>query len=126
MTRARARNIENKVNSFLFESHLDSRENWILPQSETLFILRYEEVDREKKMETRASMEQGRGEENEKEEEDLERLVLPLRPSKRYFRRTSALLPLNPTNSYVRATRVQYYCPARAALPLQRYYRPRV
>ena len=77
-TRARARAVETEVNSFLFEFRSDSRENWILPQSETLFILRYEEVDREKeKMETRASMEQGRGEEKEKEEEDLERAVLP-------------------------------------------------
>ena len=73
MTRARVRHIENEVNSFLFKSRLDSCEDWILPQTETLFILRYEEVDREKeKTETRASMEQGRGEENEKEEEDLE------------------------------------------------------
>ena len=36
MTRARARNIENEVTSFLFESRLGSCENWILPSLETL------------------------------------------------------------------------------------------
>ena len=104
MTRARACHIENEVYSFLFKSRLDSCEDWTLPQTETLFIRRYEEVDREeKKTETQASMEQGRGEENEKEEEDPEQAVLPptsgttaktiqavLPPEIRYYRSSCA------------------------------------
>nr|XP_020165294.1 WW domain-binding protein 11-like [Aegilops tauschii subsp. strangulata] len=69
MTRARARAIENEVDSLLFESRLDSCENWILPSSETLFVLRYQEDDREKeRQETRASIEQENEEEVEKKE----------------------------------------------------------
>ena len=41
MTRARARTIETEVNSFLFEIHSDSHVSQILPQMETLCILRY-------------------------------------------------------------------------------------
>ena len=40
-TRARARAIENEVTSFLFEFHSDSHVSQILPQMETLCILRY-------------------------------------------------------------------------------------
>ena len=63
MTRARAPTIENEVDSLLFESRLDSCENWILPSSETLCVLRYQEDDREKeRKETRATTEQGKEE----------------------------------------------------------------
>ena len=132
MTRARARNIKNEVNSFLFESRLDSRENWILPQSETLFILRYEEVDREKeKMETRASMEQGRGEENEKEEEDLERAVLP--PTNGTTAKTiQAVLPPNVRSTAAQPDKLLCSSDPGPVLPpspsgttaYKRYYRP--
>ena len=73
MTRACARHIENEVNSFLFKSRLDSCEDWILPQTETLLTLRYEEDDREKeKVELRATMEQeNEGEAKEKEGKKL-------------------------------------------------------
>lgn len=47
MTRARARAIETEVNSFLSELPLDSHENWLLPQRETLCILRYHGEDHE-------------------------------------------------------------------------------
>nr|XP_020187250.1 basic proline-rich protein-like [Aegilops tauschii subsp. strangulata] len=58
MTRARARAIENEVNSFLFELHSNSHESWVLPQTEILCIFRYEEDDRgETKTETQAPKE---------------------------------------------------------------------
>ena len=41
MTRARARAIENEVNSLLVELPFDPRETWLLPQSELLCVLRY-------------------------------------------------------------------------------------
>ena len=42
MTRARARAIENEVNSLLVELPFDPLETWILPQTETLCMLRYQ------------------------------------------------------------------------------------
>src|SRR3954464_7756166 len=41
MTRARANAIENKVNSLLSELLLSTHETWLLPQTETLCVLRY-------------------------------------------------------------------------------------
>ena len=41
MTRARARAIENEVNSLLVELPFDPLETWILPQTEMLCVLRY-------------------------------------------------------------------------------------
>ena len=73
MTRARVRAIENKVDSLLFEFRSVSHENWILPSSETLCMLRYQEDDSEKeKTETQVTTKQGKEEqegENEKKEE---------------------------------------------------------
>ena len=69
MTRARACAIENEVNSFLFNSHFDSCEDWILPQTETVFMLRYQEDDSEKeRTETRATTKQGKEEKKEKKQ----------------------------------------------------------
>ena len=42
MTRARARAIENEVNSLLVELHFDPLETWLLPQTEMLCELRYQ------------------------------------------------------------------------------------
>ena len=41
VTRARARNIDNEVTSFLFESRSESHMNRVLPQTEMLCFLRY-------------------------------------------------------------------------------------
>ena len=41
MTRARAKAIEDKVNSFLFELPLSTYETWLLPHAETLCVIRY-------------------------------------------------------------------------------------
>ena len=41
MTRARAKAIEDKVNSLLSELPLSSYESWLLPQEETLCVIRY-------------------------------------------------------------------------------------
>ena len=41
MTRARARALETEVTSLLSLRHFDSHENWLLPSSETLCILRH-------------------------------------------------------------------------------------
>ena len=69
MTRARARNIENEVNSILFEFISVSHENWVLPHKDMLCILRYQGDDREKeRMETQASTEQEKEEVDEKNE----------------------------------------------------------
>ena len=44
MTRARAKAIEDKVNSLLSELPLPTHETWLLPHSETLCVIRYMEV----------------------------------------------------------------------------------
>ena len=44
MTRARTRAIEDKVNSLLSELPLSTYETWLLPQAETLCVIRYLEV----------------------------------------------------------------------------------
>ena len=41
MTRARAKAIEDKVNSLLSELPLPTRETWLLPHSETLCVIKY-------------------------------------------------------------------------------------
>ena len=43
MTRARARAIQSEVNSLLVELPFDPFETWLLPQTETLCVLRYHE-----------------------------------------------------------------------------------
>ena len=47
MTRARARALETEVTSLLSQFPFDSHETWLLPQTETLCILRYQGVHRE-------------------------------------------------------------------------------
>ena len=42
MTRARAHTVKTEVNSFLFEFLSDSLENWVLPQRDSLCILRHQ------------------------------------------------------------------------------------
>ena len=42
MTRARARALETEVTSLLSHVHFDAHETWLLPQTETLCILRYQ------------------------------------------------------------------------------------
>ena len=44
MTRARARALETKVTSLLSQLPFESHETWLLPQTETLCILRYQGV----------------------------------------------------------------------------------
>ena len=46
-TRARARAIENEVTSLLSQLPFDARENWMLPPTETLCVLRYLEGGRQ-------------------------------------------------------------------------------
>ena len=59
MTRVCALAVETEVNSFLFKFLLDSHESQILPQTETLCTLRYQEEDREEaRTETQAPMEE--------------------------------------------------------------------
>ena len=41
MTRARAKAIEDKVNSLLSEVPLPTRETWLLPHMDTLCVIRY-------------------------------------------------------------------------------------
>ena len=41
MTRARAKAIEDKVNSLLSEIPLSTHETWLLPQAETLCVIKY-------------------------------------------------------------------------------------
>ena len=63
----------------------------------------------------------------EKEEEEPHtpgRAVLPLKPFKRYCRRTSAPLPLNLTNPSVLMTRVRYYRLYQRHYRFERYYCP--
>ena len=44
MTRARARALDTEVTSLLSQFHFDEHETWLLPQTETLCILRYQGV----------------------------------------------------------------------------------
>ena len=46
MTRARAKAIEDKVNSLLSELPLSMHETWLLPQAKTLCVIRYLEESR--------------------------------------------------------------------------------
>ena len=73
MTRARARTIENEVDSLLLEFRSESHENWVLPHKDMLCILGHQGDDREKeKGKLRASMEQeNKGEAKEKEGKKL-------------------------------------------------------
>src|SRR3954464_14055626 len=43
MTRARARALETEVTSLLSQFHFDEHESWLLPQTETLCMIRYQE-----------------------------------------------------------------------------------
>ena len=47
MTRARARALETEVTSLLSQLPFDSHETWLLPQTETLCILKYQGVNHE-------------------------------------------------------------------------------
>ena len=81
MTRARARNIENEVTSFLSEFHSVSLENGILPQRDTLCVLRYKEDDREEeKTEIQAYTEE-KSEEGSKEEKPPGHIGCPASPT---------------------------------------------
>ena len=44
MTRARARALETEVTSLLSQFHFDEHETWLLPQTKTLCVLRYQGV----------------------------------------------------------------------------------
>ena len=44
MTRSRARALKTEVTSLLSQFHFDEHETWLLPQTETLCILRYQGV----------------------------------------------------------------------------------
>ena len=61
MTRARAKAIEDKVNSLLFEIPLPTHETWLLPHMDTLCVIRYSEESR------------GTSTSNEQDEEDTKR-----------------------------------------------------
>ena len=68
MTRARAKAIEHKVNSLLSELPLSTHETWLLPQTETLCVLRYLEESHG----ASTSIEQGgKATDREGQEEDL-------------------------------------------------------
>jgi len=47
MTRARARALETEVTSLLSQFHFNAHETWLLPQTQTLCILRYQGVGHE-------------------------------------------------------------------------------
>ena len=68
MTRARARALETEVTSLLSQFHLDEHETWLLPQTETLCILRYQGVDHEGAKEQGESEEEDGHEDGEEEE----------------------------------------------------------
>src|SRR3990170_7725956 len=47
MTRARARAIENEVNSLLYDFHMDMDGTWMLPHKGILCIIRNDGIDRQ-------------------------------------------------------------------------------
>ena len=66
MTRARARAPKTKVTSLLSQVHFDANDTWLLHQTETLCILRYQGVSHEE------TKEQGESEGGDgREEEEL-------------------------------------------------------
>ena len=67
MTRARARAIENEVNSLLVELSFDPLETWLLPQTEMLCVLRYQ---------GEATMQDG----HQEHEEHLPSVEIPVHP----------------------------------------------
>ena len=68
MTRARAKAIKDKVNSLLSELPLSTHETWLLPQAETLCVIRYLE---EGHGSATSNGQDGKGTEYEGQEEEL-------------------------------------------------------
>ena len=71
MTRARARALEIEVTSLLSQFHFDAHETWLLPQMDTLCILRYNGESKEQGQEEE---EDGR---EDGEEEELQEISQP-------------------------------------------------
>src|SRR4051812_39017405 len=84
MTRSRARALETEVTSLLSQFHFDEHETWLLPQTETLCILRYQ-----------GDSHGGAVEEGEPEEEDgrQEAEEKPTAPEPAVLPRALAVLP---------------------------------
>src|SRR3954463_9848912 len=87
MTRARARALETEVTSLLSQFHFDTHETWILPQMETLCVLRYRGVSHGDAVEQGEPEEEDGRQEMEENPAAPEPAVLPL---------PIAVLPLPP------------------------------
>ena len=74
MTRARARALETEVTSLLSQVHFDAHKAWLLPQTETLCILRCQGVSHEEAKEQGES----EGEDGREEEEMRKKLQAPI------------------------------------------------
>ncbi|SPT17767.1 unnamed protein product [Triticum aestivum] len=74
MTRARAKAIEDKVNSLLSELPLSTHETWLLPQTETLCVLRYLE---ESHGTSTSKGQDGKATNHEGQEEELPEKIQP-------------------------------------------------
>ena len=86
MTRARARAIENEVNSLLVELPFDPHETWLLPQTEMLCVLRYQESNQGE-----VTMQDG----HQEHEEHLPSAEIPVQPPNYQLTGTTAQLPVN-------------------------------
>src|SRR3954465_14834332 len=84
MTRSRARALETEVTSLLSQFHFDEHETWLLPQTETLCILRYQGVNHGD------AVEQGEPEEEDGRQEMEEK---PTAPEPAVLPRALAVLP---------------------------------
>src|SRR3954471_4322423 len=84
MTRARARALETEVTSLLSQFHFDEHETWLLPQTETLCILRYQGDNHGD------AVEQGEPEEEDGRQEAEEK---PATPEPAVLPRPRAVLP---------------------------------
>src|SRR4051812_11868506 len=114
MTRSRARALETEVTSLLSQFHFDEHETWLLPQTETLCILRYQGVSHGDAVEQGESKEEDEHQELEGNPAVPEPAVLPLPLA--VLPLAPAVLPLAPavvpraggtTAPYCRATSAQ-------------------
>lgn len=80
MTRARARVIENEVNSLLFDLHIDMHGTWVLPHHGMLCVIRYEEGPNQGAKEPHQVQGEGHEARTEDGGQQLEEEVLPRRP----------------------------------------------
>src|SRR3954463_9152519 len=119
MTRARARALKTEVTSLLSQFHFDTHETWILPQTETLCVLRYRGVSHGDVVEQGEPEEEDGRQEMEENPAAPEPAVLPLPPA--VLPLPTAALPLTSSITAMRPVLKNCITSGTTAQP-KRYY----